>query len=82
MEPPWRHRFDYTAFPHQAFFVYFEKNNANVQTDVTTGVVMIIDRDTAANRIHIQTCYPDSRTPATTRWSVTDMASGTIVARG
>ena len=58
------------------------KKSAKVRTGVTTGVVMIIDRDTAANKIHIQTCYPDSWTPGTTRWNVTDMTAGTLMASG
>lgn len=59
-----------------------KKKKTTLETSVTTGVIMIIDRGVSRSVIHIQTCYPDSRVPCNTSWSVSDISSKTQIASG
>jgi hypothetical protein len=59
-----------------------KKKVTTLQTSVTTGVVMIIDRGAGAQKLHIQTCYPDSNPKNTTAWSVTNKATKVDIATG
>lgn len=62
---------------------YVMKGNApTAQTTATTAVRMIIDRDSAAGSIFIQTCIPLNAPGTGSSWEVKEMATKTVVANG
>ncbi len=62
---------------------YVQKGAAPAaQSAATTGVRIIVDRDTANNKIFIQTCIPLNTPAAATSWSVKDTVANTTLASG
>lgn len=67
-----------TLAPHATLV---KKGDAAVQTLVTNGVLLILDRGPNGTSAHIQTCYPSSDAVASS-WSAIDFATKAVLASG